>query len=123
MDKQDMFLNKLEFQDAFRPRYNLKIENLPSACVCGTNLDVFHALSCAKGGFISQRHDDIKNIFVLLFGSVSMHVLVESDVIPVSEETFRLKSENIEKDARLDIKANSFYSRIETAFLMLGCFT
>ena len=42
--------------------------------------------------------------------------MVEPDLIPISNETFRFKSTNVEKDARLDIKANGFYRRGQTAF-------
>ena len=42
--------------------------------------------------------------------------MVEPDLIPVSNETFRFKSTSVEKDARLDIKANGFYRRGQTAF-------
>ena len=58
--RQDMVLNKSEFQDALRIRYGLRLENLPSTCVCGTKFDLEDALQCKKGGFISQRHDEIK---------------------------------------------------------------
>ena len=39
-----------------------------------------------------------------------------------SNETFRLKSTNVEKDAILDIKANAFYRIGQTAFLMIEWF-
>ena len=57
-----MVLTKSEFQDALRIRYGLRLENLPTACVCGTKYDIANALQCKKGGFISQRQDDIKII-------------------------------------------------------------
>ena len=111
-----MVLNKSEFHDALRIRYGLRLDNLPSTCVCGTKFDIAHALQCKKGGFISQRHDDIKNMLAVCLGSICKNVTVEPDLIPVSNETFRFKSANVEKDARLDIKANGFYRRGQTAF-------
>ena len=111
-----MVLNKSEFQDSLRIRYGLTLENLPSVCVCGTKYDIVPALSCKKGGFISQRYDDIKSILALCLGSNCKIVMVEPDSIPVSKEIFTLKSTNVEKEARLDIKANSFYRRRQTAF-------
>ena len=57
--RQGLALNKMEFRDALRLRYNLRLENLPSDCVCGEKFGFYHALSCKRGGFISQRHDEI----------------------------------------------------------------
>ena len=45
-------LNKEEFWDSLRLRYNLDLENLPTTCPCGKKFDVTHALSCGKGGFV-----------------------------------------------------------------------
>ena len=52
----------------------------------------------------------------LLSGSVCKNVWVEPDLIPVSNDTFRLKRKNTEKDATLDIMANSFYRPGQTDF-------
>ena len=54
-------LNKQEFRDLLRKRYNLPLEELPSGCTCGSAFSVNHALSCKKGGFVAQRHDGIQD--------------------------------------------------------------
>ena len=54
-------LNKQEFRDLLRKRYNLPLEELPSSCTCGSAFSVNHALSCKKGGFVAQRHDGIQD--------------------------------------------------------------
>ena len=56
---------KIEFRDALRLRYNLRLDNLPSDCVCGETFGVYHALSCKRGGFIAQRHDELRNLFAI----------------------------------------------------------
>ena len=68
--RQGLALNKMEFRDALRLRYNLRLENLPSECVCGEKFGVYHALSWKRGGFISQRHDEIRNLFASLLNKV-----------------------------------------------------
>ena len=43
-------LNKQEFRDSLRLRYDLPLIDLPSHCTCGDKFTVSHALSCKKGG-------------------------------------------------------------------------
>ena len=50
-------LNKREFRDALRSRYNWPFSDIPSKCVCGEEYSVEHAMICKRGGFIIQRHD------------------------------------------------------------------
>ena len=45
-------LNKEQFQDALRIRYNWVLPRLPTECACGNSFDVSHALSCNKGGYL-----------------------------------------------------------------------
>ena len=47
---QGLTLNKQEFRDSLRLRYNLPLQDLPSTCACGESFNVSHALSCKKGG-------------------------------------------------------------------------
>ena len=43
---QGLVLNKQEFRDSLRLRYNMPLSDLPSKCVCGEKYTVCHALSC-----------------------------------------------------------------------------
>ena len=47
---QGLALNKQEFRDSLRLRYDLPLVDLPSHCICGDKFTVGHALSCKKGG-------------------------------------------------------------------------
>ena len=51
---QGLVLNKQEFRDSLRFRYNILLSDLPGKSVCGENYTVCHALSCKKGGFVAQ---------------------------------------------------------------------
>ena len=42
---QGLVLNKQEFRDSLRLRYNMPLSDLPSKCVCGEKYTVCHALS------------------------------------------------------------------------------
>jgi predicted secreted protein len=109
-------LNKEEFRDALRLRYNLDLENLPTTCPCGKKFDVTHALSCGKGGFVIERHDSIKNTLTTLLTKVCLDVEAEPELIPITKETFINKTANTSDGARPDIKAKSFWQRGQTAF-------
>ena len=50
-------LHKGAFHDALALRYGWTSSEMPSMCTCGSKFSVEHALSCAKGGFPSIRHN------------------------------------------------------------------
>ncbi|KAG1648178.1 hypothetical protein GQR58_030043 [Nymphon striatum] len=116
LKEQDLDLNKGEFSDALKLRYDIPLENLPSFCACGERFDVNHALKCKTGGFISRRHDNIRDLFTVLLNKVCVDVECEPHLLPVTAEVMRLKSANTDKDARLDIKAKGFWRQGQTAF-------
>ena len=115
IESQMFSLNALEFRDALKLRYGLRLENLPSKCTCDEKFDVYHALSCKKGGFVTQRHDNIRNLFATLLNQTCKDVMVEPPLNPVLGVKFP-KSTNTEDEARLDIKARSFWRNGQTAF-------
>ena len=65
---QGLVLNKQEFRDSLRLRYNMPLSDLPSKCVCGEKYTVCHAMSCKKGGFVAQRQ--------MVFATYLPHLLV-----------------------------------------------
>ena len=114
---QGLALNKQEFRDCLRLRYNLPLADLPSQCVCGDKFDVIHALSCKKGGFIAQRHDGVRNLLTSLMDKVCNNVEVEPRLQPLDNERFRLKSAVTSAEARLDITAKFVATRPSVAKL------
>ena len=52
---KSLALNKQEFRDSLRLRYDLPLVDLPSHCICGDKFTVSHALSCKKGGVCSAE--------------------------------------------------------------------
>ena len=92
--EQQLDLNKGQFVDAVRLRYNQPLKNLPSHCPCGSKFNVEHALNCKKGGFVAQRHDQLRDLFTNLLGRVCKDVEAEPRLLPVTQETFNYKSAN-----------------------------
>ena len=107
LQEHGLILNKSEFRDALAIRYNQKLKGSPEKCACGQNFDLNHAMNCKKGGFVSMKHDEIKEFEATLLNKVCNDVEVEPPLQPVTGEIFRNKI--IEGDeARLDIKARGF---------------
>ena len=113
---QGLVLNKQEFRDSLRLRYNMPLSDLPSKCVCGEKYTVCHALSCQKEGFVAQRHDGVRNLLTSLIGKVCTNVEVQPQLQPLDNERFNLRSAVTSPEARLDFKAGGFWSRGVTAF-------
>ena len=122
LSEQHYYLNKEEFRDALRLRYNWNIPRLPATCACNLKFSVDHALSCKKGGFITLRHNEIRDITASVLNEVCKDVELEPLLIPLNGETFKNKSSIKGDEARLDISANGFWIRGQKAFLDIRVF-
>ena len=68
-----------------------------------------------RGGFIIQRHKELRDLEVEILGLVCNDVEVEPVLAEVSRETLNHGS-NKAPDARLDIHARGFWERQKSAF-------
>ena len=74
--------NKGEFRDALKLRYDWEIVDKPSICVCGDVFNVDHAMVCRRGGFIIQRHNELRDLEADMLSMVCNDVEIE----PVLQE-------------------------------------
>ena len=102
-------LHKRAFHDALALRYGWTPSEMPSTCTCGSKFTVEHALSCAKGGFPSIRHNEIRDLTAALLTEVCNDVSIEPGLQPVPSDTLTGATANHQDGARLDIAANSFW--------------
>ena len=65
------WLTKREFWDAICLRYDWQLTNTPSRCACGTTFSVTHALSCMLGGFVTLRHNELRDTLSPLVFSIN----------------------------------------------------
>lgn len=72
-------------------------------------------MTCKKGGFISCRHNEIRDILAKLLAGVCRNVEIEPPILPLPGETLS-KTSNDTNEARLDFSARDFWNRGERAF-------
>ena len=115
-------LNKQEFRDAVRLRYKFNLDGLPDRCSCGENFSVNHAMMCKKGGFVTLRHNEIRDITKEMLNEVCHDVRSEPILTALTGENFRLRSSNVSDEAKVDISARGFWVRGQRAFFDVRVF-
>ena len=80
-----------------------------TACVCGHNFTVEHAMSCPTGRFPSIRHNEIRDLTAKVLTETCHNVGIEPPLQSINDEHFRHKTANSENGARLDIAADNFW--------------
>ena len=108
-------LNKKEFRDAIKLRYDWPVDDIPSTCVCGDAFTVDHAMICKRGGFVTQRHNELRDLEAELLNMVCTDVEIEPVLQDISGEQLG-RGSNRAPDARLDIHARGFWENQRSAF-------
>ena len=119
LSEQGFHLHKGEFRDALCLRYGWSLSNTPQLCNCGKAFTVNHAMVCHMGGFPTIRHNEIRDLTAPLLTEVCPNVAIEPHLQPLSGESFRLASTNINDGARLDVRARGFWNTRQDAFFEL----
>ena len=109
-------MNKRQFRDAVKLRYDWPIDDIPSTCACREVFTVDHSMICKLGGFIIQRHNELSNLEAELLSTVCSDVETEPVLLDVSGEQFKSRGSNKAQDARLDIHARGFWEQQRSAF-------
>ena len=110
-------LNKQEFHDALALRYNLVLSTLDrhKQCVCGQPNTVDHCLICKLGGYVSLRHDSLKNTTAELLRQVCKDVVDEPGLLNITTEQLP-KGTKIADGARLDVSMRGFWTPLDRTF-------
>ena len=82
---------------------------------CGDIFSVDHSMVCKKGGFIIQRHNELRDLEADLLSMVCKDVEIEPQLQDVTGEELSSGS-NLAKEARLDIHARGFWEKHQSAF-------
>ena len=106
-------LNKIEFRDALYLRYGWDIPNSPSYCACGVKNSVNHTLICKKGGYVSMRHNNIRDLNAELQREVCRDVAIEPALIPLDNE--QITGTDADRAAP-DVSSCGLWSTLERTF-------
>ena len=92
--RDGLVLSKEEFFDNFCLRYGLPFKNIPTKCDgCSADFTVQHALSCKKGGLVTQRHNEIRDVIGDMASLAWTGVVKEPEVRPGTESSPGLKAD------------------------------
>ena len=108
-------LNKAQFRDALCLRFGWALTNVPQFCGCGSKNSIDHSLICKKGGYVSIRHDNIRDVEAGFLKEICKDVSTEPGLLPVNPENFN-PSVNTTDQARLDIVATGLWGPMEKTF-------
>ena len=108
-------LNKREFRDAIKLRYDWEIANLPAMCTCWDLFTVYHAMVCRHGGLIIQTHNEIRDLEAEIMRTVCTDVEIEPVLQGITGEELNRGAIKA-PDARLDVQARGFWDRQQSAF-------
>ena len=112
------YLEKQAFWDSLYLRYGINLRNLPTHCVCGNKFTVSHALSCPKGGFISLRHNELRDFTANLLAECHKDVRIEPELVPLTGERLSHATSITSDEARVDVGARGVWVKGQMAFLM-----
>ena len=110
IERHDFALHKGDFRDALCLRYGWPLRYTPSTCSCGSTFEVDHMLTCKCGGYLTQRHNEIRDLTAKLLSETSSNVVAEPCLQMITGEHLP-RTANRDVEARVDIKARGFWSR------------
>ena len=96
--------------------------NLPTFCPCRCKFDIQHSISCKKGGFVSIRHNDLRDLLARIVSEVCKDTEIEPKLLPLSAEELHGRTTNRLNEAKLDIRAQGFWNRDQQAFFDIRVF-
>ncbi len=103
---------KWEFEDPLALWYGFAFEELPSRCDgCDQLFDVSHALTCKRGGLVTQRHNEIR------YGVTDLCRLAG---ISVTREPVIKQADGIEPRLKADLLIRGVWNPQETALFDIG---
>ena len=70
-------LNKREFRDSVKLRYYWPVEDILSICACGETFTIDQSMICKLGGFITQRHNELRDLEAEFLSMVCSDVEIE----------------------------------------------
>ena len=111
IEKHSFIGHKSAYQDALALHYGWQPNVIPSHCACDESFSIPHVPSCAKGGYPSIRHNEIRDLTAHLLTKVCHRVSTKPTLQPITDEVFNHGTTITEDSDRLDIAVNGFCGR------------
>ena len=93
---------------------NKPLRGLPSECLSGQTFGIHHALNCKRGGFVTIRHNNIRNFEANLLRNIHNDVETEPPLQAVNVELITgLKA----TESKPDIRARGVWRTGQNAYL------
>ena len=78
-----------------------------------------HSMSCEKRGFVTIRHNDVRDLTANILSEVCYDTEIEPTLVPLSGEDLSNRTANRSNKARLDVRARGFWERGQQVFFDL----
>ena len=112
--KYGFVLNKQMFHDAICLRYNFALKLVARTCVCGEDYTINHCLTCKKDGYVTLRHNSLRDLIAEILDEVCSDVEVEPPLLPLTGK--KLPKDSITSPgARLDVSARNLWSPLRVS--------
>ena len=95
------------------------VRDIPSTCACGEAFTVDHSMICKLGDFITQCHNELRDLEAEFLSMVCSDAEIEPVLQDISGEHLN-RGSNKAQDAKLDIRARGFWERHQSAFFDMG---
>ena len=93
---------------------------MPATCPCGQKYDTTHALYCKKGGFVTNRHNNIRDYEAILVAKIHTDVEAEPSLQAIEGEVVTgIPADN----ARPNIGLGVYGVMVRTCFLIFELLT
>ena len=79
-------------------------------------------MSCKERGFVSIRHNDLRDVTARIVSEVNKNTEIEPKLIPLSGEELHGRTTNRSNEARLDIRTREYWERGQQAFFDIRLF-
>ena len=99
IEEHGFALHKGAFRDALALRYGWPLKFCAEKCLCGARFEPDHQMICRQGGYVSLRHNELRDLTASLLKKVCNDVQTEPPLQQVTGERLP-RSANREDGAR-----------------------
>ena len=85
-------------------------------------MDIHHAMSCKKGGFITIKYNNLCDLTANLLTEVRKDIDIEPQLLPVTGKKFSNRTSSTSNEGRVDTQSREYWVRGQLAFFDVRVF-